>query len=339
MAKPDWDAIKREYAAGEFSIRAIAERYGVSDTAIRKVAKKNSWIKPDKVRKTGSHTSTANQSANLRTSHQKTGANTPEFQPANTLVSDNTQNDETKLNLRNYGLTEQQIKFVSEYLIDLNRTGAYKRAGYKGEGNTAYVNATRMLRNAKVSRAITDALAERERRTEITQDAVLKIWWDIATADVNELTEYRRLCCRHCWGFGFNYQWRDSIEFEDATKKALTTNKPPPQDVGGYGYDETLDPNPDCPRCNGVGIGRAYFHDTRDLTGPARRVFAGVKEGKFGVEVITRNQDEALKMVAQHLGMLKNKTELTGADGGPIKTEIANLSPQEASDAYKQIMG
>lgn len=44
-------------------------------------------------------------------------------------------------------------------------------------------------------------------------------------------------------------------------------------------------------------------------------------------------------MVAQHLGMLKNKTELTGAEGGPIKTEIANLSPQEASDAYKQIMG
>lgn len=42
------------------------------------------------------------------------------------------------------------------------------------------------------------------------------------------------------------------------------------------------------------------------------------KEGKFGLEVITRNQDEALKMVAQHLGMLKNRTELTGADGGPI---------------------
>ncbi|RFY49171.1 terminase small subunit [Salmonella enterica subsp. enterica serovar Enteritidis] len=241
--------------------------------------------------------------------------------------------------MRDYGLTELQAKFVNEYLIDLNRTAAYKRAGGKCEGNTAYASASRMYRNVKVNRAITDALAERERRTEITQDAVLKIWWDIATADVNELTEYRRLCCRHCWGFGFNYQWRDSIEFEDAIKKAVVAKKPPPQDVGGYGYDETLDPNPDCPRCNGAGIGRAYFHDTRDLTGPARRVFAGVKEGKFGVEVIIRNQDEALKMVAQHLGMLKNKTELSVAEGGPIKTEIANLSPQEASDAYKQIMG
>ncbi|HGN0358464.1 TPA: terminase small subunit, partial [Proteus mirabilis] len=33
-----------------------------------------------------------------------------------------------------------------------------------------------------------------------------------------------------------------------------------------------------------------------------------------------------LKMVAQHLGMLKNKTELTGVDGGPIQTTGIDLS-------------
>lgn len=233
--------------------------------------------------------------------------------------------DESTFNLRNYGLNDMQFRFVNEYLVDLNRTAAYKRAGGKCEGNSSYVSASRMFRNVKVNRAITDALAERERRTEITQDAVLKMWWDIATADVNELTEYRRLCCRHCWGFGFNYQWRDAVEYDDAVKKAMAASKPPPQDVGGYGYDDTLDPNPDCPRCNGAGIGRA-FHDTRDLTGAARRLFAGVKEGKFGVEVITRNQDDALKMVAQHLGMVKNRTEVTGADGGPIQSTGIDLS-------------
>lgn len=147
-----------------------------------------------------------------------------------------------------------------------------------------------------------------------------------ATADVNELTEYRRLCCRHCWGFGFNYQWRDAIEFGDAVTEARAKKKKIPNDNGGYGYDNSLDPNPDCPRCNGFGIGRVHFHDTRDLTGSARRLFAGVKEGKFGVEVITRNQDDALKMVAQHLGMVKNKTEITGADGGPIQSTGIDLS-------------
>ena len=266
----------------------------------------------------------------MRTAHEKECAKelicNSTIPTAQSREQDNAHNDKNTFDVRNYGLNDSQVKFVNEYLIDLNRAAAYKRAGYKGEGNTAYVNATRMLRNAKVSRAIADALAERERRTEITQDAVLKMWWDIATADVNELTEYRRLCCRHCWGFGFNYQWRDAVEYDDAVKKAMAASKPPPQDIGGYGYDDTLDPNPDCPRCNGAGIGRAHFHDTRDLTGAARRLFAGVKEGKFGVEVITRNQDDALKMVAQHLGMVKNKTEITGADGGPIQPTGIDLS-------------
>ncbi len=336
MAKPDWGMLQQQFIA-EHAITGISpkewcELKELNYSTARRYIKISSAQNAQK---------TAHKK--LRTAQKKEYAKEPmrnsDIPTAQSNESSNAHDDQNTFSLRNYGLTELQAKFVNEYLIDLNRTAAYKRAGGKCEGNTAYASASRMYRNVKVNRAITDALVERERRTEITQDAVLKIWWDIATADVNELTEYRRLCCRHCWGFGFNYQWRDSIEFEDATKKALTANKPPPQDVGGYGYDETLDPNPDCPRCNGAGIGRAHFHDTRDLTGPARRVFAGVKEGKFGVEVITRNQDEALKMVAQHLGMLKNKTELTGTDGGPIKTEIANLSPQEASDAYKQIMG
>ncbi len=93
-----------------------------------------------------------------------------------------------------------------------------------------------------------------------------------------------------------------------------------PNDRGGYGYDSTLDPNPDCPRCNGAGLGRSHLHDTQDLKGASRRLFARIKEGKFGTEVITRNQDDALKMVAQYLGMLKNRTGVTGADGGSIQS-------------------
>lgn len=323
MAKPDWGMLQQQFLA-EHAITGISpkewcELKELNYATARRYIKISSAQNAQK---------TAHKK--LRTAQKKESAKEPmrnsDIPTAQSNESSNAHDDQNTFSLRNYGLTELQAKFVNEYLIDLNRTAAYKRAGGKCEGNTAYASASRMYRNVKVNRAITDALAERERRTEITQDAVLKIWWDIATADVNELTEYRRLCCRHCWGFGFNYQWRDSIEFEDAIKKAVVAKKPPPQDVGGYGYDETLDPNPDCPRCNGAGIGRAYFHDTRDLTGPARRVFAGVKEGKFGVEVITRNQDEALKMVAQHLGMLKNKTELTGADGGPIQTTGIDLS-------------
>lgn len=50
---PDWEAIESAYRAGLLSIRAIADRYGVSDTAIRKRAKAHSWVRDlsDQVRK------------------------------------------------------------------------------------------------------------------------------------------------------------------------------------------------------------------------------------------------------------------------------------------------
>lgn len=50
---PDWEAIERAYRAGALSIRTIAERQGVSDTAIRKKAKTLGWARDlsDQVRK------------------------------------------------------------------------------------------------------------------------------------------------------------------------------------------------------------------------------------------------------------------------------------------------
>jgi predicted DNA-binding protein YlxM (UPF0122 family) len=41
--KPDWDAIEREYRAGQLSIREIARTRNVSDKAIRNKAKAEGW--------------------------------------------------------------------------------------------------------------------------------------------------------------------------------------------------------------------------------------------------------------------------------------------------------
>ncbi|WP_145524501.1 terminase small subunit [Yersinia vastinensis] len=332
MKKPDWEAIKREYSAGQLSIRALAEKYGVSDTAVRKRAKADEWPKPEKVRKTGSH----NSGANLRTKAKKSISPIENKIDSNCPPIENQIKESCSIASR-YGLNDMQARFVSEYLIDLNSTAAYKRSGGKGEGNTAYVNASRMYRNAKVSQAIRDALDARERRTLITQDTVLKWWWDIATANANEISEFRRLCCRHCWGIENKYQWINEQEYQEESEKRTNNGKLAPLDDGGYGFDSTLDPNPDCPRCNGEGQGRAHFHDSRDLSISARRLYAGVKQGKFGLEVITRNQDDALKMVGQHLGMLKNKTEISGPDGGAISQ--VNYTPEDYSKAQQMLEG
>ncbi|TDN54639.1 hypothetical protein EC843_101685 [Buttiauxella sp. JUb87] len=45
MATPDWEKIEADYRAGLLSVREIASQHGISDTAIRKRAKKDGWIR------------------------------------------------------------------------------------------------------------------------------------------------------------------------------------------------------------------------------------------------------------------------------------------------------
>ncbi|WP_447880312.1 hypothetical protein [Serratia fonticola] len=48
MTKPDEGGLKRDYCAGQLSLRDMAEIYGISEGAIRKRAKKNNWVRADK---------------------------------------------------------------------------------------------------------------------------------------------------------------------------------------------------------------------------------------------------------------------------------------------------
>lgn len=68
-------------------------------------------------------------------------------------------------------MTPKQEAFVREYLIDLNASAAYLRAGYR-TGNSN-VCGPRLLANAGIQGSIQQAIAERSKRTEITQDYVL----------------------------------------------------------------------------------------------------------------------------------------------------------------------
>jgi phage terminase small subunit len=51
-------------------------------------------------------------------------------------------------------LSEQQKKFADYYIESGNASESYQRAGYKAKGNVAEVNASRLLRNAKVQEYI-----------------------------------------------------------------------------------------------------------------------------------------------------------------------------------------
>ncbi|MBS5854000.1 MAG: terminase small subunit [Clostridium sp.] len=85
-------------------------------------------------------------------------------------------------------MTEAQKRFCDEYLIDLNATRAYKVA-YKRckKDETANVNGSKLLRNTKVKEYILQKQAEIQKRTEITQDRVLKELAKIAFGDIRKL--------------------------------------------------------------------------------------------------------------------------------------------------------
>ena len=81
-------------------------------------------------------------------------------------------------------LTEKQKRFCDEYIIDFNATRAYKLA-YPSvkKDETAMAAGSRLLRNVKVKEYIDKRIKDREKRTEITQDNVIKELAAIAFAN------------------------------------------------------------------------------------------------------------------------------------------------------------
>lgn len=85
-------------------------------------------------------------------------------------------------------MTDAQKRFCDEYLIDLNATRAYKVAYSRcKKDETASVNGSKLLRNTKVQEYIAEKIKEREKRTEITQDMVIRELARIAFLDIRKL--------------------------------------------------------------------------------------------------------------------------------------------------------
>ncbi|WP_425602941.1 terminase small subunit [Hoeflea algicola] len=210
--------------------------------------------------------------------------------------------------------------FVKEYLVDLNATQAAIRAGYS-KRNADKIG-PELLGKTRIAEAISKAKDERSGRVEVTADMVLERLWNIATADPNDIIQLRRICCRYCHGDDHSYQWRDPEEFASALMAAEAVEaKQLPDADGGFGFDATAGPHPDCPRCYGEGHIDPHALDTRKLSDRARMLYAGVKVTRDGFEIKMHDQLKALENVAKHLGMFVEKHEHTGAGGGPIQTE------------------
>ncbi|WP_290503236.1 MULTISPECIES: terminase small subunit [unclassified Leclercia] len=273
MAKPDWGVLQQrflsDHAVTGVSPKEWCEAQGLNYATARR-----------HIKKPNAQTAQKTAQKKVRTAQKK--------KCADELVDDD-------------GLTAQQRLFVAEYLKDRNATQAAIRAGYSTK--TADQIGHQLLKKTSVAQAIERQQKASIERTLGSADEVLSQMWQLATFDANQLSQYRRGACRYCWGFGHQYQWRDMVEFEEKRLEATERDKREPVDVGGYGYDHNREPNPDCPRCNGDGIGKPYFADTRKLSPDAALAYSGVKLGKNGVEITAISRERMYEAVMKRLGL------------------------------------
>lgn len=85
-------------------------------------------------------------------------------------------------------INAKQSRFVDEYLIDLNATQAAIRAGYSAK--TAGAQGFVLLKNAEIAAEIARRQKKRAKRTEITQDRVLKELERIAFSDTRRVVKW-----------------------------------------------------------------------------------------------------------------------------------------------------
>lgn len=91
-------------------------------------------------------------------------------------------------------MTDAQKRFCDEYLIDLNATRAYKVA-YPNckKDETAKSAGSRLLTNVNLQNYITDKMKEREQRTEVTQDMVIKELSAIAFSKASDYAKLKKM--------------------------------------------------------------------------------------------------------------------------------------------------
>lgn len=297
MSKPDWRALQSQFAAAHASTgispKAWCEQEGLNYSSARRYIKKPVNISAQK----SAQNKTAQKSSKAAPSQKPERVRTAQHNTAQDPVASSFCAD----------LNAQEKIYVAEFLKSRDKYAAYKKAGYTGGDRAA-----RMLhRKPNITRAINRGLEQLHKDAVLSGQEVLRHWHEIAIADPGEISQMRRCCCRHCWGERFLYQWRDIDEYDRAAEKALADGKPQPE-YGGLGFIDNDDPNPDCPRCAGEGVADVYLADTRDIIGPSRRLIAGVKKSKFGIEIIMRDQDAALKNLAafHHLAVSEQEREL-----------------------------
>lgn len=221
-------------------------------------------------------------------------------------------------------LNSREQEFCDRYAETLDAYNAALDSGYSREvaRSHAYSWVKKPHLKPKLYETCQHIRFERLRGFKVEAAELMRRQWLIATADPKELIDLVTVGCRHCWGEGFRYQWKEH-EFEAAVARAENPKPdekpgPFPEWLGGMGFDSTCDPNPECPYCDGKGHEEIRPKDQRDLSEAGQALLKGVKVTKNGLEVMMHDQQAAARLFAELAGYKIDRKELTGKNGEPL---------------------
>lgn len=167
-------------------------------------------------------------------------------------------------------LTAKQQRFCDEYLIDLNATQAAIRAGYS-EKNADKIG-SELLGKTRVAEYIQERKLDRVKRTEITQDMVLR---ELAIIAFSNAADYASVIEKQAM-----------IEVDGLTVPMVDAD-------GNKVMYRTVEPVL-----------------TADLTEEQKKALSVIKKGRDGFEVKPYDKVKALELLGKHLGMWTEKIEM-----------------------------
>lgn len=241
-------------------------------------------------------------------------------------------------------LTEKQEKFA--FLIGaegLKQNAAYRQAfnvgkmSDEGVNNEAHKLATRPDIALRIQALRDSRVATAELGMQFDVRKLLETYLAIAFVDPNELIAQKVGACRHCWGAGGLYHWKEREYLTALSNWEAKPVGPMPDPSGGLDYRFSAAPNPECLECEGDGVHRVVPMDTTKLSPGAKLLYRGVQQTKDGVKVLFRDQDKALEQIGRILGAFDDKlrVDLTGK---VAQLKLMTSDPKEAADAYAKMV-
>lgn len=238
-------------------------------------------------------------------------------------------------------LTIKQARFVEEYIALGNASEAYRRVYCPADSSLNCGNRARDLKaDPKIAAAIQEYRDAAAEAVAYTLEDLLRFHKRIMEYDPNEIIRNRRGACRYCYGEDHAFQWKAPEYLEALAKAEREEGRPLPDPSGGFGYNITLDPAPECPMCHGEGVAHVILADTTKLSETARAGYHGLKVTKDGVQVIMPDRQKSADAYARLAGVDPGAAGKATVDMTLLHAAInlENVDPVEASKIYARLM-